>query len=220
MAFKKRFKKRFKRKAKVPKKVRAYVRKAIHSQVENKFIRHDLPLLTPISNNATAILLNGMFLGSDVDHRIGERIRMMKLTARFAINYNPAILPGATSSNFCRIILVYDKQPNQAGVILNQLFLNGGAGNTYISPFNPSGFPRYHILYDKTYMVPIQGGVANVTQSKYVIINKRLKHLTTFTNTNVGDITDITTGALHFILASNTADMLMQFSSNMFYEDA
>lgn len=209
-----------KKKCKVNKCVRKYVTSAIRNQIEDKYLQDDQMIVTAISNNATTLLQNGLSVGADVQQRVGQKIRMTSIEGNFVIATAGASIAGTTSTHQCRIMLIYDKQPNGAGITLNQLFVLSGAGNTFLSPLNPAGKPRYEVLIDRHYNMPINGGAANVSENRIIRLYKKLNKSTKYNTGNTGLIGDINTGSLYWLLCSDTGDLVYVFSGILRFEDA
>lgn len=206
--------------AKVPKGVQKYVKSVIHKQIEDKFIQDDQMVVTAISDNATTLLINGIAPAAGVQGRVGEKIRLTQVIGNFVFAIAGGSIPGTTSAPFVRLMLIYDKQPNGAGPVLNQLFALPGAGNTFLSPLNPAGVPRYQVLHDSFHILTVEGGAANVSDNRYLHVSKKLRHQTKYNDGTAGTIADINTGSLYWLICSDVTSCVYKYSGLLRFEDA
>lgn len=116
-----------------------------------------------------SVLLDMPIEGSSFYNRIARRTRGVALRIRG--NIWPSLTNAATPTQYCRIIIVYDRQPNGALPSLQAVlgdYPNGGTINTSImSGINPDNRDRFMVLRDRQFMLPAVGanGVAPTTTS-------------------------------------------------------
>lgn len=200
--------------------IKKIVKAEIHKNIEDKYLNDNVTAVTAVSDNATTILCNGLSPSATIEGRIGEKIRMTRMQGNFAVATAGAAIAGTTSTYYFRLMLIYDKQPNGSGITLNQLFINSGAGNTFLSLLNPAGSDRYKVLFDKIYNMPIGGGVANVSENRIIRVDKKLRHMTHYNDGNAGTVSDINTGSLYWLLCSDSTNLVYKASYTLRFEDA
>lgn len=93
-----------------------------------------------LAPTAVCTLINGVATGDDYNTRDGRRIVMKGLTLKFGLFDNGTTGP----ADFCRVMVILDKQANGAVCTSAQLF----TANTPISPMNLDNRERFKILKD------------------------------------------------------------------------
>jgi len=138
-------------------------------------------------------LLNAMARGEDEGCRIGSRIEMKQLLLNTSIQANTV----TGEAGLCRIMIVYDRQPNCLDIDFNVLF--GWGGNIY-SFVVPSAKYRYNILLDETLAYPsaVTGDKSGIWNVPY-IRDLRFDLPAIYNEEDTGQIYDINTGSLYFI---------------------
>lgn len=179
---------------------------------ESKFIDVDLgtstggTALTNGSGAAIIKLLNGLKLGTAAFNRIGNKIAMKSLYWSVAFSlYAQEDDPTVDLANVdvpLRTMVVYDKQPNGATFVLGDLLSAfSGLDNTTArnidvnSPNNLNNRDRFIVLSDKRYILSSASSTSRLIK-KYKRLNTAVSYKSGAT---VGDITDITSGALFFL---------------------
>lgn len=222
VGYRNRFRKRNRRpKEKVPKATKKYVKRAFDRQIEDK-ARNSFTIPGAAVGAAvpTYQLLNGMPLGTQIDQRIGERIRMKHIWIDLLLSIDPNTLPLVVQSRQCRVMLIYDKQPNSAVPTTGQLFWNSTGGQMFFSPLNPAGEERFTILFDKHYRLGVEGGATDVAVEFPIKINRKLRDLKTVYNAaTTGTVTDINTGSLYLVLTCDL-DVIYEYQALLRFEDA
>lgn len=205
---------------KVAKTVKKYIRKAIDNMVEDKVIYTNVAAPFGVSDVSSYALLNGCAQGAAKTQRLGQKIKLKSVQLRISFAINAASLAGATSGNFFRILLLYDRQTNAGNPSNAQLFVSTTATETYESPLNIVAVQRYKILHDKVYVMNPTGGATNISPVKFINIRKKLRNLPTVFNTGVaGDVTDINTGSLILVLLCD-ANIVASYHNELRFEDA
>lgn len=162
--------------------------------------------LTIGSSNAVIKLLNGLKLGTAAFNRIGNKIAMKSLYWSVAFGLSAVDAdPAVDLSNLdvpLRTMVVYDKQPNGATFVLGDLLSAfSGLDNTTArtidvnSPNNLNNRDRFIVLSDKRYILSSASTTGRLIK-KYKRLNTAVSYKSGAT---VGDITDITSGALFFL---------------------
>lgn len=189
-----------------------------------------------ISTTPTFDLLNGIQEGSSFYNRIGRRINMVSLHLRGQIIVTGL---GAGASEYLRVMVVYDRQPNGAAPAIADLLLDyNNAGATTTSSFshiNMNNADRFVMLADIPIAIPWNAQVAQLGDAGAVMdrtknevnINRfiRLKDLETHykSSTNPAAIGDIATGALWLVTVGNqnaaTAGFAVVYTTRLRYHD-
>lgn len=141
-------------------------------------------------------LLNGMGTGTSHNQRVGNQIKMNSLSIK-------GLLQGtvASASQRARLVVLYDKHPNQSQVSVGDLFETGLSAHTVYSHKQIGVGHRFFILYDRT--IDLVGNTDNAKWSKVINIYKDLSKVTKFDGTANGDINAINSNALYFFIISD-----------------
>jgi len=188
-----------------------------------------------MSSTPTIDMLNGIQEGSSFYNRVGRRIHMksVAITGQVHITGN-----GAGTYEYCRILLIYDRQPNGANPAISDVLLTvDNQGNLSSDPFsglNMNNAERFLVLRDTRIDIPLNSGAA-LTQAvaaindyscktnikMYVPLNNLETHYKASTNPAV--IGDIATGSLLLITLGNvgasTAGFALNFSTRLRFTD-
>lgn len=158
-----------KRKTAPPKKAQP-TKKARTVLVPNKFVsfRGEIKAVdfggTTIRIDDTGQLatLNTVTAGSSFYQRIGRRIELLSVEIRGNIGSVRTV----TASDFCRLLIIYDRQPNGAVPNLADVLQNvngsGTATSTAYAGINLNNRDRFDIIMDKKIILPTQTITAGV----------------------------------------------------------
>lgn len=128
---------------------------------EVKYFDQDFNFL--LATNTPGVNLQKMFnipQGVTVFQRLGSRIRTTSIQMRWEI-FNTGFLSQAA---FCRVVLVYDKNPNGTAATLNQIWdPELGLPFTHLTLRNREFRQRFNILYDKMFTIGDPGLSATYT---------------------------------------------------------
>lgn len=173
-------------------------------------------------------LMNGMLVGVGDNTRSGNKIIAKYLEMRIDFGLDGTALVGTTAQNYVyRLLILWDKQPNGALPVINDLLLNSGAaGNNYYSPVNFNFKARYKVFYDKTWSIAPHassrqaiGTTTYDSYDKHVIVRKKLNRTTVYNNGTAGDVTDIISNALIMIEFTNSnVNVISASRCNLVYE--
>lgn len=142
-------------------------------------------------------LINGINVGSTANAAIGRQVRMRSVHVRLQAN----AVVGATSCATCRLLCVYDKQPNGALGTLASIF-TAVADNTCAS-MNLGYSDRYSVLFDEKFTIGKTGTDNDAyLVDRYVKVNLVSKAIT---NAFTGAIGGIQEGAIYLIPISDNA---------------
>lgn len=187
----------------------------IANQPEIKYIALSSSVLSVDHSNPRVQLLNGMIQGNIDGQRIGEIIKMKKITLNYKLyTINNAFTNTVTSSRSVRVMLVLEKNPKGITFSFGDLFGVLTPYTTTIYNYKGVDFKqRYEVLHDRVYNVQTQ-------QGEYVYqIERKLNRNVDYSKGNTGTITDIESGALYFIVISDDNNVNHQnFRYNMLIE--
>lgn len=155
----------------------------------------------PVNDTLTGqsvLPLNNMAQGVTNSTRIGQKIRMTSLYWQLAFEISPAAV---NPNGFIRFMIVYDRQTNSALGNWQTLLELPGSGNPVtelMSPNNLDQSKRYRVLHDQRLYFSenfIEGRIAK----RYMKLG-----MTTQYDGVGGNIADISTGALLFMVTGDT----------------
>lgn len=121
------------------------------------------PGVTIISTTPSFTLLNALFLGTDVNNRIGRKIALVNMQFTAQLQIDNARL---STDDYLRVMVVYDRQPPLA-TLAPLLSSYDGAGNVSSTPFdylNISNSNRFKVLADIRYCFDGPGTTAHLAQ--------------------------------------------------------
>jgi len=149
------------------------------------------------------VCINPLAQGDDFNQRGGEQVYSKFLSCRFRLNR-----PSASTADFIRIMVFWDKQFNGTGGSIGGL-VDGVLDNDVItgialSPYNHRCAERYKILYDKTFTFNPNSTATDEGLIAKVNINLHgVKVNYSDSGATFASITD--RGLLFFVSSSNTA---------------
>lgn len=175
---------------------------------------------------STPQLLNGMNTGTDYNQRVGRKInlRWLRLKLKFVdeASVNLSAPPADFSQSDIRIILVYDKQPNQNQITSSELMQDNSRIDSLLSLNNRH---RMIVFFDKTYQ--LQGALQYSRMAQTFDFACNLRMLPTIYSATSATISSITTGSLYLFLgtsrinnASSGNDVYYNFSSRLCFVDS
>ncbi len=108
-----------------------------------------------------------------------------------------------------RVMVVHDKQTNQAQFNLADLLFDATVTDALFSPYNINNASRFNVLYDRLFPMSVTGNSAKIAR----VVHKKLNMKTRY-DANVGDITDLTQDSMALIFISNqvTNDPTVSFN--------
>jgi len=185
----------------------------------------------PFSYNTLCYVqnLNNVATGTDLNQRIGRKIVNKSVLLRYTCVLSPYVRASADNAPLtyyanCRIILVWDSQPN--GVLLDNTTINlllqtqvgptlpstqfpgiaaTGGATSFVTPFSPlnlSNRQRFRVLYDREFALSL-GSNTSVFIEKFVPLGDIE---TVFQDNNpTPNTSSITHGALYLVALSDQA---------------
>ncbi len=115
----------------------------------------------------------------------------------FRLSYSLAINASAVTS-IVRVLIVHDKQTNQAQFALADLLFDATIVDALFSPPNINNASRFNILYDKLHPLTIDGSNALVTRTIHRKLNMKTRY-----DANDGTIADLTQDSISVIFISD-----------------
>lgn len=187
------------------------IRKATKALHEPKY--HDNFGTHGVGTGIVALeLMNATTQGVTGDSRIGRDF------INEYLELNATVTTAAGTSDFYRLMVIWDKESLGAAWTAAQVFQNAAATNPVVSLYNADNLHRFQILYD-TGPLPLAAASsltpASITIKKKVHINKK----THCANTSVGTIADITSGSLWVLETSANGNPTSVFDFRLKYRD-
>jgi len=168
---------------------------AARSLVSNELNYSDSNISSEANSSGSFQLLNGLTLGTSATTRLGQRIRIVSVQLHLQIKQDTTALLNAT-----RCWIVLDNQANGATPAFTDVFVDA---NPYTMR-TVSGSKRFQVIWDSGQIASAGNQTAGqITEGGIKVIDlfRKMDAMTEFKTTNNGDITDIQTGALYFMLA-------------------
>lgn len=167
--------------------------------------------------------LNTQQEGAMVSQRVGNKTTMKSLKISFGLQRNAtAIIAAGNTRQKCRLMIVYDRQPNLTAMNVTAdllgLISNTGARipGTVDSNVDINNSERFLILKDYKFLAPppnatvaqaavLIGETGAVSTNIYIDAYIPLKNLESLYKQNTGGIGDLVTGALYIVTISDQA---------------
>lgn len=198
------------------------------------------PQIQLISTTATFDVVNLPQEGASFYNRIGRKIMMRSLHLTGQIVKN-AVAAAAGVTEYLRVLVVYDRQPNGAAPVIADILTNydnaGGTVTNSLCSMNMNNAERFAILRDLRYTIPNQAsGAANQVPGAEAVIDYqtnrtninefiKLKDLETHfkSTTNPSAIGDCSTGALWVVTfgsqAAGACNFQINYTTRLRYHD-
>lgn len=177
--------------------------------VEFKF--HDVQnTVTAITRTPNIIQLTNIPQGDTSESRDGAQIKITRLTIKYIISGSPSSV-----FTWVRVMLVHDKQTNQAIYTDSDLLQDVSAFDSLVSANNLDNKYRFRVLYNKVHRFSNVGN-----NSSYSEIMKDLDMRIRFDN-STSTIADLTSSSLSLVFISNedTNSPLLTLFSRIRYVD-
>lgn len=162
--------------------------------VEYKLKDQVLSSVSVGSDGAEGYDMTPLSIGDTLNSREGNQVKFTSIFLKYYMNINTS----ATDTT-CRVIVVYDKQPNGATFSLTDLLKDSSIGDNIISPLNLGNKFRFKILYNRIHQMSING--KNNCYGKFY---KKIFMRTRYSGT-AGDITDVATNNIKVFFISDEA---------------
>ncbi len=162
----------------------------------------DTPLITQLSNIPQ---------GDGVSARDGAQCKMIGLELSFALNQSTSSAGGTQ----IRVMLVQDKQTNQAIYTAADLLEDVTQSDALVSPRNLDNMRRFSVLLDRTWVLNI-AGVTNILYKHYFKKDVLLRF-----DASTPSIADLTQNSMSLLLVGNevTNDPTITLFARLRYVD-
>lgn len=177
---------------------------ALKSLLNVEYKHHNVQLLNTAITDAG--LITNVSLLSQGDSSTTRDGGSVKFTSH-RLSYNWSLSTSAVTT-VVRVMIVQDKQTNQAQFTLADLLFDATVNDAVYSPPNINNASRFNILYDKVHTL-CENGRANLHR----IIHKKLNMKTRY-DANDGTIADLTQDSISlvFIGDQTTNDPILSFN--------
>lgn len=165
-------------------------------------------------NGFTGIMeLNCVRQGTNSYNRIGSKIFMESIEIKVPVT--TTIANSSNSPAVVRYMMVYDRQPNKAFPVLNDIIAVNDGAVSLAAGVKASNMSRFVVLFDEFFILDAAGGIGRFI-CEFIPIN-----LETVYGSNGGTIADITTGSLLLVAYSNynAAASFSPINSRLNYTD-
>ncbi len=168
--------------------------------VENKEFNIELIAATIVGGSGAIQQLTNIRQGDTTFSRDGSQCKVTSVQGRGIIQHNPLAI-----DTVVRLLLVLDRQTNQAIYMTSDLLLDTALIESLISPYNLDNKSRFKVLWDRTFT--LSQNSKTVTAFKFY---KKLDLLLRFDG-NTPSIADLTQNSLSLVRISNENDNPPQF---------
>ncbi len=168
---------------------------------ERKFadVLFNIAPIDDASTTGSIFLLNGVGAGTANFQRLGKKLAMRSLYLQLAIEKNPA---AATNSDYVRMMVVLDRQANEAAPIVSEILELTTPTNPFLdmwAPNNLANSKRFVTLYDHR-MVFHRTFIEGRIVKKYLTLNQTVNY-----DNSGASIADLTTNSLWLVLIGSIA---------------
>ncbi len=166
------------------------VKRLLNVEIKN----HDVQQTAiAIINSGSIIQLSNIASGDTTNTRDGAQVKMVGYDLNFQINQNVS----ATAMTFVRVMLVQDKQTNQAIYAIGDLLEDTSDDDIITSPRNLDNKNRFTVLYDRIFVLS-KNGTNGAVVRKYVKKDVLLRY-----DDSTPSIADLTQNSLSLVQISS-----------------
>ncbi len=164
-----------------------------------------------IGTSAVHNELTNLLQGHEDTQRDGNSIRLKSIHIKGFIKTITS-----SSKNVVRLVVVLDKQTNQAQAAFSDIFFDNSAGDAVISDRNIDNTRRFTLLWDKVIVLEASSSAGTRYFNFYKKLNMPIRY-----DGNANDITDLTQNSLQFIQVSDTVSStpIITFHARLRYLD-
>lgn len=184
------------------------------SRKELKGVDVDLsiaPIIATTNTNGSAFLMNAIQSGTGSWNRIGKKtwLKSFRIKGNFTFLIVPTFATGASTTNYVRMVVVWDRQPNEGAIpAFDTVFgITDGAGvescPDITCPPRYDGMDRFRIIHDSNhvahdYFIPSFGGAPSSGLYCPVDVYQKLPNLESLYANTANPLTtaNISSGAL------------------------
>lgn len=166
----------------------------------------DIAATTLFSAAGVLTLVNGLTQGADINQHLSRRCCAKKLLIRGVVDNDNAA--GLVDAEMLRVLLVYDRQSNNAAPAVGDILQNvNAAGYDNMSFMNVNNNKRFVVLATKKWWADgtpasLAGQISDTTCKEWDIMVpwQKIKGLVQeFTGGSTGTVSDISTGAIYVL---------------------
>jgi len=160
--------------------------------VEYKF--HDVQLTgVGLTETGTIVQLTNIAQGDTDQTRDGSQVKLTRLDIKYFLGSH--VDQPLTQ---VRVMLIHDKQTNQAIYSLADLLVDSSTSDNIVSPLNLDNKYRFRILYNKIHSLTNSGSNHAINRKIHKELNMRIRY-----DASTAAIADITSSSLSLVLISN-----------------
>lgn len=174
------------------------VRRLLNVEIKNFDISNTN---TAMSQTPQIIQCTNIPRGDTTNQRDGAQCKMVG----FDLNYT-IVVSATTPRTITRVLLVLDKQTNQAIYTAADLLEDVSAGDNIISPRNLNNKHRFQVLYDRTHNLSLDS--ATIVVRKYIKKDVLLRY-----DASTSAIADLTQNSLSVMHMTNETTNVPQLTS-------
>ncbi len=158
----------------------------------------------------TIVQLTNIAQGDSTITRDGSNIKVLSIFWSYSVRQH-----ATACCTLVRVMLVHDRQTNQAIYTPGDLLSDITVGDNIVSPRNLDNTSRFAVLYDKVHAYSDTGRLISFHQM-YKKVQIKMRY-----DANVGDITDLTQSSLSLLVMSNesTNEPTITFSCRLRFVD-
>ncbi len=163
-----------------------------------------------VGSSSTHTELTNLSRGDDDTQRDGNQVRLKSIHIKGFLKQ-----ADNDARTIIRLVVVLDKQTNQAQATFSDIYADNTVGDAVISPRNIDNMRRFNILWDKIITLDTDSSGLKAFNF-YKKLNIPLRY-----DGNAGDITDLTSNSIQFIQVSDegTNLPLITFSARLRFVD-
>ncbi len=152
-------------------------------------------LLTTVTDAGTIVQLTAIPQGDTDIQRDGGSCKLTSLRLAYHM-----IINGSAVQTQVRVMIVHDRQTNQAQFTLADLLADATVNDAILSPYNVDNRRRFGVMYDKVHQLTIEGNNRAINR----IFSRKLNHKIRFDGA-AADVTDLTQDSLSLVLIGDQA---------------
>jgi hypothetical protein len=175
-------------------KIAASLKRLVNVEIKH----HDVTLTAQTMGTAPSIVqLTNIPRGDTTLTRDGSQCKVLAVELAFIIQR-----PATSTTSACRIMLVCDKQTNQAVYVNTDLLHDVTINDNIVSPYNLDNKYRFVVLFDRVFHFS-SGSNGSVSYKRTFRMSKILRF-----DAAAADITDLTSNSLSFVQMGNESTNL------------
>ncbi len=188
------------------------IAKSVKALLNVEVKNHDVQLTSDVITDAIGITqLSNIPQGDGTTARDGNQCKMIGYEFNYAIQQSAS----ATTADFVRVMLVLDKQTNQAIYLAADLLDDITNLDSIVTPRNLNNMRRFTVIYDRVHTFS-KGGSNGTVVKKYFKKDILLRF-----DASTSAIADMTSNSLSLLTVASTAanDPIMHFFGRLRFVD-